>query len=140
VSRPAQGRTSFRARTVAPAGLATARQVGRKIPPAAADITGVTTNTVTQPASMPAHTSERILAPMRRLMAGRTTILISHDLLTVTDAQQILYLDRGRITETGTHTELLGRNGRYADLYRLRHPAASPAAAAAAELPQGLVT
>lgn len=91
-------------------------------------------------ASLDAEASERILAPMRRLMAGRTTILISHDLLTVTDAQQILYLDRGRITETGTHTELLGRNGRYADLYRLHHPAGSPAAAAAVELPEGLVT
>ena len=58
--------------------------------------------------SLDAEASERILAPIRRLMAGRTTIVISHDLLTVTDAQQILYLERGRITETGTHTELLG--------------------------------
>ena len=68
--------------------------------------------------SLDAEASERILAPMRRLMAGRTTILISHDLLTVTDARQILYLDRGRVAETGTHPELLSRNGRYADLYR----------------------
>ncbi|HUK71774.1 MAG TPA: ABC transporter ATP-binding protein, partial [Streptosporangiaceae bacterium] len=59
---------------------------------------------------------------------GRTTIVISHDLLTVTDAQQILYLDRGRVTETGTHTELLGLGGRYADLHRLHHPAQAPEA------------
>ena len=72
--------------------------------------------------SLDAGASERILAPLRRLMTGRTTIVISHDLLTVTDAQQILYLDRGRITGTGTHTELLARGGRYADLYRLHHP------------------
>src|SRR5215204_576229 len=50
-----------------------------------------------------AEAGERILRPLRRLMDGRTTIVISHNLLTVTDAQQIVYLDRGRITEVGTH-------------------------------------
>jgi ATP-binding cassette, subfamily B, bacterial len=70
-------------------------------------------------ASLDAEARERVLGPMRALMAGRTTIVISHDLLTVTGAQQILYLDRGRVTEMGTHTELLRRNGRYARLYRL---------------------
>jgi ATP-binding cassette, subfamily B, bacterial len=76
--------------------------------------------------SLDAEATERILAPIRRLMAGRTTILISHDLLTVTDAQQILYLDHGRVTETGTHPELLALGGRYADLYRLHHPPHAP--------------
>ncbi len=86
--------------------------------------------------SLDAEASERILAPMRRLMAGRTTILISHDLLTVTDAQQILYLDRGRVTETGTHTGLLGLGGRYADLYRLHQPSQAPEAPEAPEAPK----
>jgi ATP-binding cassette subfamily B protein len=76
--------------------------------------------------SLDAEARERILGPMRALMAGRTTILISHDLLTVTDAQQILYLDGGRVTEAGTHTELLRRNGRYASLYRLHQSGGSP--------------
>jgi ATP-binding cassette subfamily B protein len=49
---------------------------------------------------------DRVLALMRTLMAGRTTILISHDLLEVTGAEQILYLEGGRITEAGTHREL----------------------------------
>jgi ATP-binding cassette subfamily B protein len=70
-----------------------------------------------------AETGERILAPLKRLMTGRTTIVISHNLLTVTDADQILYIDRGRVTESGTHCQLLDNNDRYAHLYRLHHRA-----------------
>ncbi|MGW3470937.1 ABC transporter ATP-binding protein [Saccharopolyspora sp. NPDC000995] len=72
--------------------------------------------------SLDAEAAQRILAPLRRLMAGRTTIVISHNLLTVRDAQQIIYLDRGMITEAGTHDELLANNNGYAHLYRLHHP------------------
>ena len=72
--------------------------------------------------SLDAHTSDRILTPLRRLITGRTTILISHNLLTVTDADHIIYLDHGRITETGTHTQLLTNNNQYAHLYHLHHP------------------
>jgi ABC-type multidrug transport system fused ATPase/permease subunit len=72
--------------------------------------------------SLDAEASQRILTPLRRLIAGRTTIVISHNLLTVTDADQILYLDHGRITETGTHAELLTNNNDYAHLYHLHHP------------------
>jgi ABC-type multidrug transport system fused ATPase/permease subunit len=68
-----------------------------------------------------AASAQRILAPMRRLMSGRTTLIISHNLLTVTDADQILFLDRGRITGTGTHYELLFSHPDYAGLYRLHH-------------------
>jgi ATP-binding cassette subfamily B protein len=69
-----------------------------------------------------AEAGERVLRPLRRLMDGRTTIVISHNLLTVADAQQIVYLDHGRITEIGTHAELLAGGDRYAHLYRLHHP------------------
>jgi ATP-binding cassette subfamily B protein len=72
--------------------------------------------------SLDAESSQRILTPLRRLITGRTTIVISHNLLTVTEADQILYLDHGRITETGTHTQLLTNNHHYAHLYHLHHP------------------
>ncbi len=72
--------------------------------------------------SLDAHATERILTPLRRLITGRTTIIISHNLLTVTDADQIIYLHAGHITETGTHTQLLANNNHYAHLYHLHQP------------------
>ena len=57
-------------------------------------------------------------------MTGRTSLIISHNLLTVTDADQILFLDRGRITAAGTHPELLTTCPAYAQLHRLHHPGA----------------
>jgi ABC-type multidrug transport system fused ATPase/permease subunit len=66
-----------------------------------------------------AASTQRVLAPMRRLMAGRTTLIISHNLLTVTDADLILFLRDGRVTGAGTHHELLATNADYAHLYRL---------------------
>ncbi|HEV7831511.1 MAG TPA: ABC transporter ATP-binding protein [Pseudonocardiaceae bacterium] len=72
--------------------------------------------------SLDADATQRILTPLRRLITGRTTIIISHNLLTVTDADQIIYIEHGRITETGTHDELLTNNHQYAHLYHLHHP------------------
>jgi ATP-binding cassette subfamily B protein len=52
------------------------------------------------------------------LMRNRTTIVIAHRLSTVRDADRLAVLDRGRLVETGTHAELLARNGLYARLIR----------------------
>jgi ABC-type transport system involved in cytochrome bd biosynthesis fused ATPase/permease subunit len=68
-----------------------------------------------------AASTQRIMAPLRRLMSGRTTIIISHNLLTVADADQILYLDCGRVTGAGTHRQMLATHPGYARLYQLHH-------------------
>ncbi len=57
---------------------------------------------------------------LRRLMAGRTSILITHDLEAASEADLILLLAEGRIIEQGSHQELLARNGQYRDLWEFR--------------------
>ena len=64
------------------------------------------------------QTEERILSRLRGIMAGRTTILISHRTSTVQDADQIVVLRDGQIIERGKHEDLLARGGYYADLYQ----------------------
>lgn len=54
---------------------------------------------------------------LKRVMAGRTSIVIAHRLSTILAADLILVMDRGRIVERGTHAELLAMNGLYAQLY-----------------------
>jgi ABC-type multidrug transport system fused ATPase/permease subunit len=67
-----------------------------------------------------APSAQRILEPLRRLMAGRATIVIAHDLLTVRDATRIAVLDGGRVVDTGRHEELLARCALYRELWEAR--------------------
>jgi ATP-binding cassette, subfamily B, multidrug efflux pump len=64
------------------------------------------------------YTEEEILAGLRGVMRQRTSIIVSHRISTVRDADQILVLHDGRIVERGTHDALIERDGVYADLHR----------------------
>jgi ATP-binding cassette subfamily B protein len=68
--------------------------------------------------SVDVQTEESILRELRAARTGRTTIVISHRISTVKDADQIVYVRDGRIVERGTHQGLLAREGHYHRLYQ----------------------
>ncbi len=70
--------------------------------------------------SMDPQTEWLVRAALRKIMEGRTTLLIAHRLATVQDVERVVVLHHGKVVESGTHRQLMKHNGHYAMLYRLQ--------------------
>lgn len=70
--------------------------------------------------ALDAESERHVQAALEALMRNRTTIVIAHRLSTIERADRIIVLDAGRVVETGTHRELLDREGAYAKLYQIQ--------------------
>jgi ATP-binding cassette subfamily B protein len=74
--------------------------------------------------ALDSFTEHEIQEALRRVAKGRTTLVIAHRLSTVVDADEILFLDHGRIIERGRHSELLALGGHYAGMWNRQREAA----------------
>jgi len=71
-------------------------------------------------ASLDGESEAHVRAAIATLCKGRTTIVIAHRLHTITSADKIVVIERGRVVEEGNHAELMRRNGRYATFFQLQ--------------------
>jgi ATP-binding cassette subfamily B multidrug efflux pump len=75
-------------------------------------------------ASVDPETERRLQLATQKLLEGRTALMVAHRLSTIESADRILVMQAGRVTEEGTHTELLAKGGYYARLHALQNAAA----------------
>lgn len=71
-------------------------------------------------------TERKIQESLERLLHGRTSVIVAHRLSTITSADRILVMQRGRLIEEGTHVQLLARGGVYAALFDLQFRVGEP--------------
>ena len=71
-------------------------------------------------AAMDTETERNIQSALEKLYAGRTTIMIAHRLSTLRDADRLLVIDKGKVVESGSHAELIDKEGTYHKLYTLQ--------------------
>jgi ABC-type multidrug transport system fused ATPase/permease subunit len=79
-------------------------------------------------AALDTESEQMVVEALRRLMKGRTVITIAHRLSTIRDANRILVLKDGVLVEQGSHSELMARDGVYAELYRIQFDERQPVA------------
>ena len=71
--------------------------------------------------SIDTRTEIRVQKALNTLMKDRTSFVVAHRLSTILEADRILYMEKGQILETGTHTELMKLDGKYAALFRSQY-------------------
>ncbi|MEP5728131.1 MAG: ABC transporter ATP-binding protein [Sulfitobacter sp.] len=86
--------------------------------------------------ALDAQSEQVVQDALDRLSKGRTTIVIAHRLATIRNADRIVVLDRGRVTDQGTHDALMAAGGLYADLHRLQFQDGRAADGVATNQPQ----
>jgi ABC-type multidrug transport system fused ATPase/permease subunit len=83
-------------------------------------------------AALDAESERLVIDALRRLMKGRTVIMIAHRLNTLIGADKIIVLKDGLVAEQGSQDELLARGGVFAELHRIHHQTSTSAVASAA--------
>jgi subfamily B ATP-binding cassette protein MsbA len=81
-------------------------------------------------AALDSESEKQVIDALEQLMKGRTVIMIAHRLATIRDADKILVISGGVVAESGSHDELIARNGIYANLYRTQFESESAKAGA----------